>query len=175
MNSAENYVKSQSIKKAKEVKKNKMWLSILKMVNRVGLMIPVSVFFLFAGVLVYLLFYQFVVGVANVIDFIVAVMSVSVLIVSYVRGKLDERKQYVRSSLIYILLLTIGLIVFIVGAINIEDVGNVARVLSCVCLGITIGQEIIDIVKTEHKINVEEEHKQAQKIEMIEAKSITRI
>ena len=42
-------------------------------------------------------------------------------------------------------------------------------------LGITITQEIISIVKIEHEINVEGEHRQEDAIKKIESESITRI
>ena len=156
--------KSQDPKEDEMEHKNEMYLIIKKVVNRLGLAIPGIVFCVFAGALVYLLFYQFMSEVANVIDFIVAMMSVAVLIISYVRSRMDERKQYFWVSSTYILLLTIGLIICMVIAIRIKNVSNIARVLSCVCLGITIIQEIIGIIKIEHKINVQGERKRDEKI-----------
>lgn len=165
--------KEQDTKEDEMVKRNKVYLIIQKVVNRLGLAIPVIVFCVFAGALVYLLFYQHMSEVANVIDFIVAMMSVVVLIISYARSKMDERKQYLWVSTTYILLLTIGLIIFIVVAIKIKSVSSIARVLSCICLGITIIQEIIGITKIEHKINVEGEHKLEEKIKRLESESNT--
>lgn len=110
---------------------------------------------------------------ANVIDFIVAMMSVVVLIISYARSKMDERKQYLWVSSTYILFLTIGLIIFMVAAIKIKNISSIARVLSCICLVLTMIQEIIGIIKIEHKINVEGERKQEEKIKRMESESNT--
>ncbi len=60
-------------------------------------------------------------------------------------------------------------------AIMVKDAGCKARILSCICLGITIAQELINIVKIEHEINVEGEHKQEDEIKKIESESIVRI
>lgn len=163
----------QDVKNTEKVERDKVYLVIQKAVNRLELVIPVIVFSLFIGALAYLLYYQFIPEVANVIDFIVAMMSVVVLIISYARSKMDERKQYLWVSSTYILFLTVGLIIFIVAAIKIKNVSSMARVLSCICLGITIIQEIIGIIKIEHKINVEGEHEQEEKIKRMEAESNT--
>ena len=165
--------KRQDVKDNEKVERDKMYLIIQKVMNRLGLVIPAIVFSLFIGALAYLMYYQFIPEVANVIDFIVAMMSVVVLIISYARSKMDERKQYLWVSSTYILLLTIGLIIFMVVAIKIKNVSSIARVLSCICLGITIIQEIIGITKIEHKINIEGEHKQEEKIKRMESESNT--
>lgn len=161
--------KMQDTKGNELANKNKMYLIIQKVVNRLGLAIPVIVFCVFAGTLVYLLFYQFMSEVANVIDYIVAMMSVIVLIISHVRSKMDKRKQYLWVSSMYILLLTIGLIIFVVIALRVKNVSGIARVLSCICLGITIIKEIIDIIRIEHKINLVGECKQEEKIKKMES------
>ena len=165
--------KTKDTKEHKMVNKDKVYLIMQKVVNRLGLAIPVIVFCVLVGMLVHLLVYQHMSEVADVIDFIVAMMSVVVLIISYARSKMDERKQYLWVSSTYILLLTIGLIIFIVVAIKFKNVSGIARVLSCVCLGITIIQEIIGITKIEHKINVEGEHKQEEKIKRMESENNT--
>ncbi len=165
--------KRQDVKDNEKVERDKMYLIIQKVMNRLGLVIPAIVFSLFIGALAYLMYYQFIPEVANVIDFIVAMMSVVVLIISYARSKMDERKQYLWVGSTYILLLTIGLIIFMVVAIKIKNVSSIARVLSCICLGITIIQEIIGITKIEHKINIEGEHKQEEKIKRMESESNT--
>lgn len=165
--------KTQDTKEDEMVSRNKVHLIIQKVVNRLGLAIPVIVFCVFAGTLAYLLFYQHMSEVANVIDFIVAMMSVVVLIISYARSKMDERKQYLWVSSTYILLLTIGLIIFMVVAVKIKSVSSIARVLSCICLVITVIQEIIGITKIEHKIYVEGEHKQEEKVKRMESESNT--
>lgn len=175
MNGAKNYIKSQKNKKAKIVKQKKMWLAIKKVVNRIGLVFPIIVFCVFGGMIVYLLKYQSMTDIANITDFIVATMSIAVMVVSYIRTKVDKRNQYIWVSLTYILLLTVGFIVFMVVALHIKDAGSIARMLSCSCLGITIAQEIISIVKVEHEINVEGEHKQEDVIKKIESESITRV
>ena len=159
----------------KKVKEKETWLAIQKVTNRMGLVFPVIVFCLFAGTILYLLKYQFMTEVANITDFIVATMSFAVLIVSYIRTRLDKKKQYIWISSVYILLLTVGLVIFMLVALKVEDVGSKARMLSCICLGITIAQEIISIVKIEHEINVEGEHRQEDAIKKIESESITRI
>lgn len=121
-----------------------------------GLVFSVIVFCIFAGTILYLLKYQFMAEVANITDFIVATMSFAVLIVSYIRTRLDKKKQYIWISSVYILLLTAGLAIFMLVALKVEDVGSKARMLSCICLGITIAQEIISIVKIEHEIKSRE-------------------
>lgn len=163
--------KVKDTKKDESVNKKRIYLVIQKVVNRLGLVIPVMVFCIFAGTLGYFLFYQSMSVVANVIDFIVAMMSVIVLIISFERTKMDERKQYLWVSSVYILLLTVGLIAFIVIAINVKNISSLARVLSCICLGITIIQEIISIIKIEYKINIEGENKQEAKIKQMESEN----
>lgn len=163
----------QDTKDDKNVEKNKRYLIIQKIINRLGLVLPPTVFCVFVGALMYLLYYQFIPEVTNVIDFIVAMMSVAVLIISYARSKMDERKQYLWASSTYILLLTVGLIIFMVVAIKIKNVSSLARVLSCICLGITVIQEILGIIRIEHKINIEGEHKQEEKIKRMEEESNT--
>ena len=69
--------------------------------------------------------------------------------------------------------LTIGLIIFMVAAIKIKNISSIARVLSCICLVLTMIQEIIGIIKIEHKINVEGERKQEEKIKRMESESNT--
>ena len=169
MNSAKNYIKSQENKKSKKVKEKETWLAIQKVTNRMGLVFPVIVFCIFAGTILYLLKYQFMDEMANITDFIVATMSFAVLIVAYIRTR------YIWISSVYILLLTVGMVIFMLVALKVEDVGSKARMLSCICLGITIAQEIISIVKIEHEINVEGEHRQEDAIKKIESESITRI
>ena len=175
MNSAKNYIKSQENKKSKKVKEKETWLAMQKVTNRMGLVFPVIVFCIFAGTILYLLKYQFMDEMANITDFIVATMSFAVLIVAYIRTRLDKKKQYIWISSVYILLLTVGMVIFMLVALKVEDVGSKARMLSCICLGITIAQEIISIVKIEHEINVEGEHRQEDAIKKIESESITRI
>lgn len=94
MNSAKNYIKSQENKKSKKVKEKETWLAIQKVTNRMGLVFPVIVFCIFAGTILYLLKYQFMDEMANITDFIVATMSFAVLIVAYIRTRLDKKKQY---------------------------------------------------------------------------------
>ena len=163
----------QDTKDNEKGERDAMYLIIQKVINRLGLVIPAIVFSVFIGALAYLLYYQFIPQVANVIDFIVAMMSVVVLIISYARSKMDERKQYLWVSSTYILFLTIGLIIFMVAAIKIKNISSIARVLSCICLVLTMIQEIIGIIKIEHKINVEGERKQEEKIKRMESESNT--
>lgn len=171
-----NYIKSQENKKSKKVKEKETWLAIQKVTNRMGLVFPVIVFCIFAGTILYLLKYQFMDEMANITDFIVATMSFAVLIVAYIRTRLDKKKQYIWISSVYILLLTVGMVIFMLVALKVEDVGSKGPVCSLViCLGITIAQEIISIVKIEHEINVEGEHRQEDAIKKIESESITRI
>lgn len=123
--------------------------------------------------LVYLLIYQYMGEIASMIDFIVAMMSFCILILGYIREK--HKKSYIWASSVYILLLTVGLVAFMVVAVIVKDAGQIARIISCVCLGITLAQSITDIVVLEHQINVEGEHKLEEKIKKMESESLTRI
>lgn len=157
--------------KENEMVGNKSCLIIRKVVNLVGIAIRIIALCVFIGTLVYMMFYQYMLEVANAIDFIIAMMAVGVLIISYVRNKMDERKQYLWVSTTYILLFTLGLLIFMLVAIKIKNASGIARVLSCVCLGITIIQEIICISKIEYKIDVEKEYTQKEKLKRTESES----
>lgn len=173
MNRAKNYIKNQSIKKNKILRKNKIIKAVNKVVNRLWIIVPPGVFLIFAGVLGYLLLHQYMDEIATIIDFIVASMSFSILVLEYFRKK--HKNSYIWASSIYILLLLVGCVAFLCIAVVIKDAGKIARILSCICLGITLAQIIIEILVKERDINDEGEHKLEEKIKKIESESLTRI
>lgn len=164
-----NSNKLQKTNDRQHINKNKKCLIVQKVTNRLGHVFLVLVFCIFVGVLVYLLFYQQMAEIANVIDFIVTMMSFFLLIISCVRSRMNERKQYIWVSNIYIFILSVGLIIFMILTLCIKNASNIARVVSCVCLGITIVQEIGSIIKIENKINAEKENNQEEKNKKMES------
>ena len=83
----------QKTKDTKTGAEKKTTLIIQKVINRLNLIIPLAVLGVFVCILVYLLLYQFVLAVANIIDFSVAMMSVIVLIISHKRIRTDEKSS----------------------------------------------------------------------------------
>lgn len=163
-------------KKDKKCKGNKVLLILNKVINRIGIVIPFCAFGVVAVILAGLLLYQFVPEVANSIDLFVAIMSVIVLIISYVRSKMNKRQQYVWGSPIYVTLLLIGACIpLVLLKIVSPDISSKSRVLSCICLGATIIQEIIGIVKIEHEICVSDECKLEKKLRKCELGDNTKV
>lgn len=158
-------VEKNEVKKGKKGKEYKVQLILQKVLNRIGFAIPFIVFCVQVGILCWLLLYQSVPKVANSIDFFVAVMSAGVLIISYACRKMSKRQQFVWVSPIYVTLLLIGLCIPLTfPKIVSQDISSISRVLSCVCLGATIIQEIIEMVKIEREICISDECKLEEKL-----------
>lgn len=64
--------------------------------NRTELMIPILLYLAFIGVIVYLMRYQDDDMIATVIDFIIAVMSVVIMLMSYIREWITKKKMRMR-------------------------------------------------------------------------------
>ena len=165
-----------SNQKNENKKGKKIHLILQKVLNRFGFAIPFIVFCVPVGVLYRMLLYQSVLQIANSIDFFVAIMSVGVLIISFVRGKMNKRQQYVWASIIYIVFLLVGVIIllFLPNRLS-QEMSSKSRVLSCVCLGVTIVQEITSIVKIEHEICVSDECKLEKKLRKREMGDNTKV
>ena len=163
-------------KQDKKCKENKMPLILNKVMNRIGFAIPILIFCVLVGVLYWLLSYQSVQKVANFIDFYLAIMSVVVFIISYIRSKLSKRQQYVWASPIYVtLLLLSACLVLVLPNAGSQDISCKSRILSCICLGVTIIQEIIGVVKIEYEICVSNECELEKKLKKRELGDNTRV
>ena len=138
MNYDKNYVKEQSKKKQKLVCSKKRQLKETIVSNRVSLSFPIITFLIFLGLVTYLIIYQENDGVASTIDFVIAVLSTAVLVLSFIKEGLTKSQKYIWWSGVYIILLTIGLLVSIFVGARIYNAGNIARNISFLGLVVTI-------------------------------------
>lgn len=144
--------------------------------NRTELMIPILLYLVFIGVIIYLMRYQDDDMIATVIDFIIAVMSVVIMLMSYIRERITKKKNANAIWIFngaYILLLTIGLIILLIAGVKIKNAGMIARGLSMASLIYTLTLGIIKNLSLYHSKNLEFEQKQEEKIRKKQSKSIT--
>ena len=73
MNRSTKYVKNQELKRFNNIKGKKKYLLISKVMNRMDLSVPIILYLMFIGIVVYLMRYQGDEKIATVIDFIIAV------------------------------------------------------------------------------------------------------
>mgnify|MGYP000774207564 CR=1 FL=1 len=93
MNRSTKYVKNQELKRFNNIKGKKKYLLISKVMNRMELSVPIILYPMFIGIVVYLMRYQGNEKIATVIDFIIAVMSVAIMVMSYIRTIITKRKM----------------------------------------------------------------------------------
>ena len=91
MNRSTKYVKNQELKRFNNIKGKKKYL-LTKVMNRMELSVPIILYLMFIGIVVYLMRYQGNEKIATVIDFIIAVMSVVIMVMSYIRTIITKRK-----------------------------------------------------------------------------------
>lgn len=94
MNKLRKYINEQK-KKRREKKRKKVGFGIFKVLHRIELSFPVIGYLIFVGAMIYLITYQAVFEVAVTIDFVIAVMSVAVMLLSYVRESLKEKSRII--------------------------------------------------------------------------------
>jgi cytochrome c biogenesis protein CcdA len=175
MNSTRQYVKNQETKRKKKINGKKNYLVTSKVTNRVELTFPIVVYLFFVGVVIYLMQYQGIEEIGTTIDFIIAVMSIAIMLMSHIRESLRKhRKSIWIVGSIYIILMTVGLIAFMIIGVELKDASTIARVLSFIALIITAAKEIMEVVKLEYTKNIEWEQKQEEQIRKIELDSITK-
>lgn len=139
-------------------------------------MIPILLYLIFISVIVYLMRYQDDDMIATVIDFIIAVMSVVIMLMSYIGERITKKKNANAIWIFngaYILLLTIGLIILLIAGVKIKNAGMIARGLSMASLIYTLTLGIIKNLSLYHSKNLELEQKQEEKIRKKQSKSIT--
>ena len=154
MNGSKNIVNSNEETKNNTIEKDESYLKLQKIVNRVGL----CLFKLYIN--------QSIQDVANTIDFVIASNSIFVLIVSNLKNRgVFKKKKFLWYSTTYILLMTIGLIVSMITGDFIQKAGEIARLLSIICLIITILIELVDATKTDYDFYRDGEKKLEAKIE----------
>lgn len=174
MNSARQYVKNQETKRKKKFNGKKKYLKTFKVINRVELTFPIIVYLFFVGVVLYLIQYQGIEKIGTTIDFIIAVMSIAIMLMIHIRESLRTHQNsiWIVGST-YIILMTAGLIVLMIIGVELKDSGTIARILSFIALIITAAKEIMEVVKLEHTKNNEWEQKQEEQIRKIGSDSIT--
>ncbi|MBQ6788329.1 MAG: hypothetical protein IJO85_11480 [Lachnospiraceae bacterium] len=171
MNTARKIVKEQKKKKARLIKRKKMWLDIQKIMNRVELIFPIIMPLFCMGCVMYLFCFQENKGIASGLDFLIAAMSFAVLVASVIHKKMNDSQKYIYMEPIYLTLLPIVLVVSMVIGVKIEDASVKGRVISFVCLCVTIAFETKEVVSFNHKTNLKKEEEQREKIENIEKES----
>lgn len=175
MNSARQYVKDQETKRKKKFNSKKNYLKTSKVINGVELTFPIVVWLFFVGVVIYLMKYQGIKEIGTTIDFIIAGMSIAIMLMTHIRESLRiHRNSIWIVGSIYIILMTVGLIVLMIIGVELKDAGAIARILSFIALIITAAKEIMEVVKLEHTKNNEWEQKQEEQIRKIGSDSITR-
>jgi len=93
MNRSTKYVKNQELKRFNNIKGKKKYLLISKVMNRMELFVPIILYLMFIGIVVYLMRYQGNEKIATGIDFIIAVMSVVIMVMSYIRTIITKKKN----------------------------------------------------------------------------------
>ena len=93
MNRSTKYVKNQELKRFNNIKGKKRYLLISKVMNRMELSVPIILYLMFIGIVVYLMRYQGNEKIATGIDFIIAVMSVVIMVMSYIRTIITKKKN----------------------------------------------------------------------------------
>lgn len=151
MNGSKKIVNNNEENKNNTIEKDESNLKMQKIANRVGL----CLLFILYGVFVWAIFElyrnQSMQAVANTIDFVIASNSIFVLIVCNLKNRgVFKKKKFLWYSATYILLMTIGLLVSMITGIYLQKAGEIARLLSIICLLITILIEIVDATKTDY-------------------------
>lgn len=166
MNGSKNIVNSNEETKNNTIEKDESYLKLQKIVNRVGLCLLFIPYVAFVWALFKLYLNQSIQDVANTIDFVIASNSIFVLIVSNLKNRgVFKKKKFLWYSTTYILLMTIGLIVSMITGDFIQKAGEIARLLSIICLVITILIELVDATKTDYDFYRDGEKKLEAKIE----------
>ena len=132
MNRSTKYVKNQELKRFNNIKGKKKYLLTSKVMNRMELSVPIILYLMFIGIVVYLMRYQGNEKIATVIDFIIAVMSVVIMVMSYIRTIITKAIWIYNG--IFILILSIGLVVVLIAGIKMKNAGMIARGLSLAAL-----------------------------------------
>ena len=121
MNRSTKYVKNQELKRFNNIKGKKKYLLTSKVMNRMELSVPIILYLMFIGIVVYLMRYQGNEKIATVIDFIIAVMSVVIMVMSYIRTIITKKENanaiWIYNG-IFILILSIGLVVVLIAGIK---------------------------------------------------------
>ena len=198
MNRSTKYVKNQELKRFNNIKGKKKYLLTSKVMNRMELSVPIILYLMFIGIVVYLMRYQGNEKIATVIDFIIAVMSVVIMVMSYIRTIITKKENanaiWIYNG-IFILILSIGLVVVLIAGIKMKNAGMIARGLSLVVLiaGIkmknagmiarglslaaliyTFTLELIKTLKLYYNKNKEWENNLEEQIKKIKSDSITK-
>lgn len=172
MNNARKIVKEQKDKKDSLVKRKKILLGILKVLNRVELVFPIIMPVLCMGCVLYLFLFQENDSIARGLDILIAAMSSAVLFASIIHKKMTDRQKYMFMEPLYLCLVPSVLIVSMLVGIQIENASEIGRIISFACLCITIVQETKKVVLLNHEMHLKEEEKRKAQIEAIEKKSI---
>lgn len=177
MNRSTKYVKNQELKRFNNIKGKKKYLLISKVMNRMELSVPIILCLMFIGIMVYLMRYQGNEKIATVIDFIVAVMSVVIMVMSYIRTIITKKENanaiWIYNG-IFILILSIGLVVVLIAGIKMKNAGMIARGLSLAVLIYTFTLELIKTLKLYYDKNNEWENNLEEQIKKIKSDSITK-
>ena len=161
MSRSTKHVKNQELKRINNIKGKKKYLLISKVINRMELFVPIILYLMFIGIVVYLMRYQGNEKIATVIDFIIAVMSVVIMVMSYIRTIITKKKNanaiWIYNG-IFILILSIGLVVVLIAGIKMKNAGMIARGLSLAALIVTFTSELIEALKLYYNKNKEWEN-----------------
>ena len=172
MNRSTKYVKNQELKRFNNIKGKKKYLLTSKVMNRMELSVPIILYLMFIGIVVYLMRYQGNEKIATVIDFIIAVMSVVIMVMSYIRTIITKKEN--ANAGIFILILSIGLVVVLIAGIKMKNAGMIARGLSLAALIYTFTLELIKTLKLYYNKNKEWENNLEEQIKKIKSDSITK-
>ncbi len=177
MNRSTKYVKNQELKRFNNIKGKKKYLLTSKVMNRMELSVPIILYLMFIGIVVYLMRYQGNEKIATGIDFIIAVMSVVIMVMSYIRTIITKKENanaiWIYNG-IFILILSIGLVVVLIAGIKMKNAGMIARGLSLAALIYTFTLELIKTLKLYYNKNKEWENNLEEQIKKIKSDSITK-
>ena len=166
MNNSKKIVNSNEEIKNNTIKKDESNLKIQKIVNRVVLCLLFIPYGVFVCTIFVLYRYQSMQDVATTIDFVIASNSIFVLIVCNLKNRgIFKKKKYLWYSTIYIFLMTFGLIASMIAGILLQKAGEIARLLSIICLIITMLIELVDATRTDCDFYRDGEKKLEAKIE----------
>ena len=165
MNSNKKMINSNLKKKDNKLKNMRFWRAVRRVLNFVGYVITALSVLLGLSIVICIFCVDYIPDIA---DFVVSGISGIIALIAVIRIFVSKEKEYVWLGTSYILVMIIGVLLFVVIGVKIENPAKIARIISLISLVITVISELFLNLRNDYRRDLEFDKESIRKFEKLE-------